>query len=377
MSEEKNLAAHEIAKLFPALNTQGRPTLEEYKAKYAESIADVGAFWGKEAEERLDWFVPFKQTLQGDFDAGDITWFAGGKLNVSYNAVDRHVLNGKGDQVAIVFEGDEPDDIVKLTYLQVQRKVSQIANALLAKGVIKGDVVTIYMPMIPELAMTMLACARVGAIHSVVFAGFSAEALAQRIEAAQSAYLVSADIGKRGGKTINLKNIVDTARTKLNCEVILKAVMVWERFYDETTEKPVYEMLPKDIRMDELVALQRPYAPPVALDSEDSLFILYTSGSTGKPKGLVHTTGGYALYAAFTTQTSFDLREGDLFACVADCGWITGHSYVGTCWHSTERRLVVYTRKGHVFLTLQPNPHQRFIFCSLRSPLERVDDLYV
>jgi acetyl-CoA synthetase len=237
-------------------------------------------------------------------------------------------MAGKGDQVAIIWEGDEPTDVRRITYLDLQRRVSQIANALTTSGVHKGDVVTVYMPMIPELAMTMLACARIGAVHSVVFAGFSSEALAQRISAAKSKFLVTADKGKRGGKTIDLKAIIDVARDKLDAEDALVKVLVWERFYDKEAESAPYDPKPNDIRMDPLVGMQRPYSVPEWMDSEDNLFLLYTSGSTGKPKGLVHTTGGYALYAAFTTQTSFALEEGDIFACVADCGWITGHTYV-------------------------------------------------
>lgn len=217
------------------------------------------------------------------------------------------------------------------------RRVSQIANALKSQGVRKGDVVTIYMPMIPDLPLTMLACARIGAVHSVVFAGFSAKALAQRLGAAGSKFLVTADIGVRGTKKIPLKDICDDALEILpeldesegggNGDCVEK-VLVWERYHDADAEEAPYEMKERDVRMDVLVSDQRPHCPPEWMDAEDDLFLLYTSGSTGTPKGLVHTTGGYALYAAFTTKTTFDLKQEDLFACVADCGWITGHTYV-------------------------------------------------
>lgn len=317
-----------MADIAKVIDAKADLVLAQYKQKHKESITDPKTFWAKEATEHLDWFRPFESVLEGSFEYGDIRWFSGGKLNVSYNALDRQVKSDTANEIALVWEGDEPDDIRKLTYEEVLRKVCQIANALTTMGVVKGDVVTIYMPMIPELAMTMLACTRIGAVHSVVFAGFSAEALGQRISAAKSKFLITADVGKRGSKTIPLKKIVNDALTKLDCEEVCKCVLVWERFYEGIESSAPYEMGPKDVRMDPLVAVQRPYCPPVEMDVEDPLFILYTSGSTGKPKGLLHTTGGYALYAKMTTQITFDLHPGDLFACVADCGWITGHTYI-------------------------------------------------
>lgn len=257
---------------------------DKYKKEYAESIANPAKFWAKQARERLSWESPFDPhaVMQGSMEYGDITWFRGGKLNVAYNAIDRHVSSKTANDVAIVWEGDEPDDIRKITYAELLRKVSQIANALKAEGVKKGDVVTIYMPMIPELAMTMLACARIGAVHSVVFAGFSSEALANRIHAAQSHFVVTADKGIRGSKKIPLKDIVNDSLTKMDCNELVEKVLVFERFYDAEAESAPYEMQEKDVRMDPLVAKQRPYCVPETMDAEDNLFILYTSGSTGK-----------------------------------------------------------------------------------------------
>jgi len=321
---------HEIAKLVPAKANKNGNTMELYKEDYENALKDPDEFWASKANEMLDWMAPFSKVQMGSFERGDIAWFVGGKLNLCFNAIDRHVIAGKGDQVGMIWEGDEPNDIRSITYQEMLNKVSQITNALKSQGVRKGDVVTIYMPMVPELAFTMLACARMGAVHSVVFAGFSSEALASRVVASSSKFIVTADKGKRGSRDIGLKKIVHDAVEKVKKENanLIEKVMVWERFYEpESTEAP-YEMDEKDVRMDPLVSVQRPYCPPEIMDSEDNLFILYTSGSTGKPKGLVHTTGGYSLFAAYTTQTTFDISEGDIFACVADCGWITGHTYV-------------------------------------------------
>lgn len=317
---------HEIAKVYDANSDLA---FKKYKQTHKESIENPSKFWAKKANELLDWFVPFDEDcpMTGGFEHGDVAWFAGGKLNVCYNAIDRHIASGEANDIAMVFEGDEPDDIRRLTYKDLLRKTSQISNALKSQGVKKGDVVTVYMPMIPELAMTMLACTRIGAVHSVVFGGFSSEALAARISAAKSKFIVTADIGRRGGKSIPLKSVVDEAIKKLDISEFLQRVFVYERFPDKNPDSAPYEMQPKDIRMDKLVAVQRPYCPPEMMDAEDNLFILYTSGSTGQPKGMLHTTGGYALYAQYTTATTFDIAKGDLFACVADCGWITGHTY--------------------------------------------------
>ena len=316
---------HHALSHVPVYDAKANTALDRYRHEHARSLANPDDYWAEQAAHYLDWDVPFESVLQGSF--ANAAWFTGGKLSVSYNAIDRHVLAGRGDHVALISEGDEPDDTRHITYSQLLTEVSQIANALKSVGVKKGDVVTIYMPMIPELPMTMLACSRIGAVHSVVFAGFSAEALGARIAASDSKCLVTADQGVRGGKKIPLKDIVDQARTTEGVEDCLENVLVWERFCQDRLASS-FELKDKDVRMNALVARQRPYCPALSMDAEDNLFILYTSGSTGQPKGLVHTTAGYALYAALTTHRTFDLLpDTDIFACVADCGWITGHTY--------------------------------------------------
>ena len=261
-------------------------SFDQYKKTHAESIKDPAKYWGNLAATELDWMTPFDENrvLEGDLTKGDVRWFAGGKLNAAYNALDRH----NPDDLAIIWEGDEPDDVRKITFGEMLGKVSQISNALKAKGVKKGDVVTIYMPMIPELAMTMLACARIGAVHSVVFAGFSAEALASRVKAANCGTVVTGDYGMRGGRKIDLKAIVDNAMNLIEDKELVKNVLVWERGFKEgetaAESETTYEMQDKDVRMDLLVADQRPFCAPEPMDAEDTLFILYTSGSTGQPK---------------------------------------------------------------------------------------------
>ncbi len=294
-------------------------SIGDYEKLYARSVEDNDAFWGEMGRELLSWTHEFKQVNDTEFEAGMIAWFLGGKLNACHNCVDRHVPE-RGDQAAIIWESDEPGEGRTYTYRELQREVSRLANVLRHNGVRKGDRVAIYMPMIPQAAFAMLACARIGAVHSVVFAGFSAEALRDRINDAKCVAVITADEGVRGRRIIPLKRTVD--------EAVMACPTVQHVFVAERTGTKVPFYPPRDIMLSEAMEAERPYCPIEDVDSEDTLFLLYTSGSTGKPKGVAHTTGGYLTYAAATHKYVFDYKDGDVFACVADVGWITGHSYI-------------------------------------------------
>ena len=293
--------------------------ITKYNDMYAASIVNPDDFW-REHAGRLHWSKPFSRVKNTSFAPGNIfiKWFEDGELNVSYNCIDRH-LGDKGDQIAILFEGDEEGTQDQLTYRQLHDKVCRFANALKSLGVQKGDTVVIYLPMILEAAIAMLACARIGAVHSIVFGGFSSESLASRIEDSKAKVLITCDKTKRGGRTIPFQNNVEAALTLKGTECVEKVIMV------QKTSAPVPEIY---YSYGDLMEKASPDCPPEPMNAEDPLFILYTSGSTGKPKGVLHTTGGYLLFAAFTHEYVFDYRPSDIYFCTADIGWITGHSYV-------------------------------------------------
>lgn len=291
-----------------------------YTALHAESLADPDGFWRREAQI-VDWIVPFTKVDESNFgeDGFGVRWFRDGKLNVSANCLDRHLAE-RGDTPAILWEGDDPADTRTITYRELHAEVCRFANILKAQGVGKGDRVTLYMPMIPEAAMAILACTRIGAVHSIVFGGFSPEALAGRIQDCDSTLVITADEGLRCGKTIPLKANVDAAL--VHCSSVARVIVV------RRTGNPVAMQPGRDIWFDEARAGVSDTCPPEPMDAEDPLFLLYTSGSTGKPKGVVHTTGGYLVWAAMTHKYVFDYRPGEVFWCTADIGWVTGHSYV-------------------------------------------------
>ena len=303
----------------PAIAVQAHINAETYKTMYQSSIDKPEIFWAEQAEQFLVWSQRWDTVMAYDYPKGSIRWFEGGKLNVSVNCIDRH-LEARADQVAIIWEGDNPAHDKKITYRQLHEEVCKFANVLKAQGVKKGDRVCIYLPMISEAATVMLACTRIGAVHSIVFGGFSAEALKDRILDSDCNYVVCADEGYRGGKIVPIKVNVDLAAA--SCPQLKKVIVI------KNTGNAIDWHEPRDLWYHEAMATISADCPAEAMDAEDPLFILYTSGSTGKPKGILHTTGGYLLYAAMTHKYVFDYHDGDIYWCTADIGWITGHSYM-------------------------------------------------
>ena len=312
---------HESRKFAPPEDFTKRALISS-QTQYADLCQKASEnrdeFWKTEAEEHLHWFEPFNEVCQ--FDAPDVKWFVGGKTNASYNCLDRHVEQGRGNRTAIIWEG-EPGDTRSLTYAELRKEVAKCAEGLLELGVVAGDVVSIYMPMTPELAIAMLACARMGAVHSVIFAGFSAESIADRNNDANAKLVITSDGLHRRGKVLPLKATVDEALAK---SPTVEKCLVLRRIGNN--DAPMTDG--RDHWWHDVVDKQPGDLPAAAMDSEAPLFILYTSGSTGKPKGILHTTAGYNLWAKRTFQWVFDHREDDVYWCTADCGWITGHSYI-------------------------------------------------
>jgi acetyl-CoA synthetase len=300
-------------------NEAGTPGLEEYQQLYKESITEPTKFWGKLARELLTWHKDFQTVQSGSLAGGDVAWFLEGELNASYNCVDRHAFKDP-NRVAIIYEADEPTDGRNVTYGELLREVSKVAYVLKDMGVRKGDTVAIYLPMVPEAIVALLACARIGAVHSVVFAGFSADSLRDRVIDGRSKVVITSDEGKRGGKLIGTKKIVDEALKQ--CPDV-KHTLVFKRTGADIPMTPG-----RDVWWHEEVEKWPAYLAPEPMNSEDPLFLLYTSGSTGKPKGMMHTTGGYLLGAAATAKYVFDIHDGDRYFCGGDVGWITGHTYV-------------------------------------------------
>ncbi len=316
---QKNDREPEVYPVKPHIAERAHvPSMEEYRRLYRLSLDDPETFWARQAEI-LDWFVPWQSVFDHDYENVDFAWYLGGRLNACFNCVDRH-LRERGEQTAIIWAKDEPGEYERITYRQLKHSVCRVANVLRHHGVRRGDRVCIYMPMIPQLAYAMLACARIGAIHSIVFGGFSAEALRDRILDAGAKVVITANEGLRGGKRIPLKETVDRAVEGLD---MVETVLVARRTDADTPMTPG-----RDLWLEDECRKQRSTSTYEHMGAEDPLFILYTSGSTGKPKGVLHTTGGYLVYAALTHKLVFDYHPGDVYFCAADIGWITGHSYI-------------------------------------------------
>ena len=319
------MAEHEsgepIYDIPAAVKGQAAIDPDTYQQMYQRSIQDPEGFWAEQADTFVSWFKKWDRVLEWDFHAAQTKWFLGGKLNVSYNCLDRHVEAGAGQQTALIWQGNDASESRQLSYAELLDQVCRFANALKALGVTKGDRVCIYMQMIPELAVAMLACTRIGAVHSIVFGAFSPDSLRDRIQDSSCKVLITQDTGLRGAKNdIPMKANADAAVA--DCPSIEKVVVV------QRTGHAVAMQTGRDVWWHELVAEQSEDCPPEHMDAEDPLFILYTSGSTGKPKGVLHTTGGYLVYASITHKYVFDYRPGDTYWCTADIGWVTGHSYI-------------------------------------------------
>jgi len=313
------MSEHKVYPVSDAAAANSHLSRDLYEQMYRKSIESPDEFWAEQAENMLHWHQPWESVFSGDFSKSKVQWFAGSKLNVCYNCVDRH-LEERADQTAIIWEGDEPDDDKKISYRELHTQVCKLANALKTRGVKKGDRVCIYMPMIPEAAYAMLACARIGAIHSVVFGGFSPESIKDRILDSDCQTVITADEGVRGGRLIPLKNNVDKALE--SCPAVHTGLVARRTGGDFAwhEQRDVWDHLATEAAEE--------FCEPELMDAEDPLFILYTSGSTGKPKGVLHTTAGYLLGAAMTHKYVFDYHEGDVYWCTADVGWVTGHSYI-------------------------------------------------
>ncbi len=321
---KKRTAAVSHAKVYPvpaAVAKRAYIDAKKFRAMYARSVKDPDGFWGEQAKQFVSWSKPWSKVCDWSFDAKDlhIKWFIDGKLNVSWNCLDRHLAK-RGNQVALIWEGDNPKDDRRITYRELHAEVCRFANVLKARGVKKGDRVCIYMPMVPAAAVAMLACTRIGAIHSVVFGGFSPQSLSDRILDSDCRVVITADEGVRAGKRVSLKANTDTALER--CPNV-HTVIVYRRTGAAVAMKPG-----RDIVYQDEVAKASADCPIVEMDAEDPMFILYTSGSTGKPKGVLHTTGGYLVFAAATHKYVFDYHDGDIYWCTADVGWVTGHTYI-------------------------------------------------